>query len=211
MPDCSFYVVHCFVAFIFCCSNVHRCEESTSSPGVSNSIGEGIIEEDEDEEAEVESNKKRMKEDDQEVLSQLLFLFILCVCEYVRKYWKEILLLCRLKRKAFSPGEWSCQRQKNTGRVGSEACLLSFSPAPFQNCFCLQVRFLLVFPSHIKGIWIHSFHGMSLRPHWFGWIEIIDVFFWTILPLTAQFHPWLVPLYRSGQAWQRPHYWTDAR
>ncbi|TNM85047.1 hypothetical protein fugu_009225 [Takifugu bimaculatus] len=45
---------------------VKKCEESTSSPGVSNSIGEGIIEEDEDEEGEEESNKKRMKEDEQE-------------------------------------------------------------------------------------------------------------------------------------------------
>lgn len=34
---------------------------------MSNSIGEGILEEEEDEEAEEESNKKRMKEDDQEV------------------------------------------------------------------------------------------------------------------------------------------------
>lgn len=50
------------------CSDFYRCEESTSSPGVSNSI-EGIIEEEEDEEAEEESNKKRMKEDDQEVPS----------------------------------------------------------------------------------------------------------------------------------------------
>lgn len=50
-------------------SGVCRCEESTSSPGVSNSIGEGIIEEDEDDEGEEESNKKRMKEDEQEVLS----------------------------------------------------------------------------------------------------------------------------------------------
>ncbi|KAM9846232.1 LOW QUALITY PROTEIN: protein phosphatase methylesterase 1 [Aulostomus maculatus] len=50
---------------------VKKCEESSSSPGVSNSIGEGIIEEEEDEEAEEQSNKKRMKEDDQEVLSRL--------------------------------------------------------------------------------------------------------------------------------------------
>lgn len=50
------------------CSDINRCQESTSSPGVSNSISEGIIEEEEDEEAEEESNKKRMKEDDQEVL-----------------------------------------------------------------------------------------------------------------------------------------------
>lgn len=54
----------------------HRCEESTSSPGVSNSIGEGIIEEEEEEEVEEESNKKRMKEDDQEVLSPLFFVFL---------------------------------------------------------------------------------------------------------------------------------------
>lgn len=62
-------MIHQFASFLFYCSDVHRCEESTSSPGVSNSIGEGIIEEEEEEEAEEESNKKRMKEDDQEVLS----------------------------------------------------------------------------------------------------------------------------------------------
>lgn len=57
---------------------IPRCEESTSSLGVSNSIGEGIIEEDEDEEGEAESNKKRMKEDDQEVLSLLLWHSFVC-------------------------------------------------------------------------------------------------------------------------------------
>lgn len=61
---------------------IHRCEESTSSPAVSNSI-EGIIEEEEEEEAEEESNKKRMKEDDQEVLSVLvLVLSMYHVCVY---------------------------------------------------------------------------------------------------------------------------------
>lgn len=50
------------------CSNVHRCEETTSSPAVSKSI-EGIIEEEEEEDVVEESNKKKMKEDDQEVLS----------------------------------------------------------------------------------------------------------------------------------------------
>lgn len=61
-------VLHGFSCCIQGHCNAHRCEETTSSPGVSNSIGEGIIEEEEDEEAEEESNKKRMKEDDQEVL-----------------------------------------------------------------------------------------------------------------------------------------------
>lgn len=70
---CRFDVLHVNLL----CSDIHRCEESTSSPGVSNSIGEGIIEEEEDEEAEEESNKKRMKEDDQEVPSLLLFVFLL--------------------------------------------------------------------------------------------------------------------------------------
>lgn len=53
-------------------SGIYRCEETTSSPGVSNSIGEGIIEEEEDDEVEEESNKKRLKEDDQEVLFLLI-------------------------------------------------------------------------------------------------------------------------------------------
>lgn len=59
-------------------SDICRCEESPSSPGVSSSIGDGIIEEDEDE-GEEESNKKKMKEDDQEVLS-LPLVARLCVC-----------------------------------------------------------------------------------------------------------------------------------
>ncbi len=47
-----------------------RCEEPLSSPGVTKSIIEGIIEEEEEEEDEEEgeSNHKRKKEDDQEVL-----------------------------------------------------------------------------------------------------------------------------------------------
>lgn len=50
---------------------------------MSNSIGEGIIEEDEDEEGEEESNKKRMKEDEQEVLS-LTLVPQLCVLKHKR-------------------------------------------------------------------------------------------------------------------------------
>lgn len=82
---CSLYhgtssLVWFFPSFMYCmlicCVLTHRCEESTSSPGVSNSIGEGIIEEEEEEEVEEESNKKRMKEDDQEVLSPLFFVFL---------------------------------------------------------------------------------------------------------------------------------------
>lgn len=44
-----------------------RCDEPLSSPGVSKSISEGIIEEEEEEEEDGESNQKRKKEDDQEV------------------------------------------------------------------------------------------------------------------------------------------------
>lgn len=69
-------VINQFAHFISCFSVFYRCEESTSSSGVSNSI-EGIIEEDEEEEAEEESNKKRMKEDDQEVLSNSTFLLVI--------------------------------------------------------------------------------------------------------------------------------------
>ena len=47
-----------------------RCEEPLSSPGISKSITEGIIEEEEEEEEEEEgeTNHKRKKEDDQEVM-----------------------------------------------------------------------------------------------------------------------------------------------
>ncbi|XP_074529013.1 protein phosphatase methylesterase 1 isoform X1 [Halichoeres trimaculatus] len=78
---------------------VKKCEQSTSSPGVSNSIGEGIIEEEEDEEAEEESNKKRMKEDDQEVKS-LSFLCSIygCACEFV--YLKRSVCFLQIKKES---------------------------------------------------------------------------------------------------------------
>uniref|UniRef100_A0A3Q1HC55 Protein phosphatase methylesterase 1 n=1 Tax=Acanthochromis polyacanthus TaxID=80966 RepID=A0A3Q1HC55_9TELE len=66
---------------------VKKCEESTSSPGVSNSIGEGIIEEEEDEEAEEESNKKRMKEDDQEIKKESIFTWRVELSK-TEKYWE---------------------------------------------------------------------------------------------------------------------------
>ncbi|XP_062341986.1 protein phosphatase methylesterase 1 [Osmerus eperlanus] len=52
---------------------VKKCDEPLSSPGVSKSIGEGIIEEEEEEEEEEggESHHKRKKEDDQEVKESL--------------------------------------------------------------------------------------------------------------------------------------------
>ncbi|XP_022618323.1 protein phosphatase methylesterase 1 [Seriola dumerili] len=65
---------------------VKKCEESTSSPGVSNSIGEGIIEEEEDEEVEEESNKKRMKEDDQEMTKESIFTWRVQLSK-TEKYW----------------------------------------------------------------------------------------------------------------------------
>ncbi|KAI3373113.1 hypothetical protein L3Q82_006443 [Scortum barcoo] len=65
---------------------VKKCEESTSSPGVSNSI-EGIIEEEDDEEAEEESNKKRMKEDDQEIKKESIFTWRVELSK-TEKYWE---------------------------------------------------------------------------------------------------------------------------
>uniref|UniRef100_A0A8C4IKH9 Protein phosphatase methylesterase 1 n=1 Tax=Dicentrarchus labrax TaxID=13489 RepID=A0A8C4IKH9_DICLA len=65
---------------------VKKCEESTSSPGVSKSIGEGIIEEEEDEEGEEESNKKRMKEDDQEIKKESIFTWRVELSK-TEKYW----------------------------------------------------------------------------------------------------------------------------
>ncbi|CAK6953624.1 hypothetical protein INR49_015644 [Scomber scombrus] len=62
-----------------------RCEESTSSPAVSNSI-EGIIEEEEEEEVEEESNKKRMKEDDQEIKKESIFTWRVELSK-TEKYW----------------------------------------------------------------------------------------------------------------------------
>uniref|UniRef100_A0A8D0ARW4 Protein phosphatase methylesterase 1 n=1 Tax=Sander lucioperca TaxID=283035 RepID=A0A8D0ARW4_SANLU len=65
---------------------VKKCEESSSSPGVSNSI-EGVLEEEEDEEAEEESNKKRMKEDDQEIKKESIFTWRVDLSK-TEKYWE---------------------------------------------------------------------------------------------------------------------------
>ncbi|XP_061753733.1 protein phosphatase methylesterase 1 isoform X2 [Nerophis ophidion] len=66
---------------------VKKCEESSSSPGVSNSIGEALIEEEEDEEGEEESNKKRMKEDDQETKKESIFTWRVDLSK-TEKYWE---------------------------------------------------------------------------------------------------------------------------
>lgn len=86
-PSSAHQLLHGFA----CCgiyghSNTHRCEETSSSPGVSNSIGEGIIEEEEEEEAEEESNKKRMKEDDQEVY----FISLSLSCSIYVNLWVDL-------------------------------------------------------------------------------------------------------------------------
>lgn len=66
---------------------VKKCEESSSSPGMSRSIGEGIIEEDEEEEAAEESTKKRMKEDDPEVTKESVFTWRVELSK-TEKYWE---------------------------------------------------------------------------------------------------------------------------
>lgn len=161
------HIKHVFASFSHRCSDVHRCEETTSSPAVSNSIGEGIIEEEEDEEEE--SNKKRMKEDDQEVLVSLYpHLFHVTYSVHcvqwkgrVETYLKGLSCSCRWKRKASSPGEWNCRRQKSTWTAGSEACLPSFSPALYQNCFCWQVRSLILYCTHETNL--------DWKSHLFRW------------------------------------------
>ncbi|XP_072302512.1 protein phosphatase methylesterase 1 isoform X2 [Eucyclogobius newberryi] len=66
---------------------VKKCEETSSSPGVSRSIGEGIIEEDEEAEAAEESSKKRMKEDDPEVKKESVFTWRVDLSK-TEKYWE---------------------------------------------------------------------------------------------------------------------------
>lgn len=66
---------------------VKKCEETCSSPGVSRSIGEGIIEEDEEEEAAEESTKKRMKEDEPEVKKESVFTWRVELSK-TEKYWE---------------------------------------------------------------------------------------------------------------------------
>ncbi|XP_061660009.1 protein phosphatase methylesterase 1 isoform X2 [Syngnathoides biaculeatus] len=69
---------------------VHKCEESSKTPVVATSIGEGIIEEEEEEEDEAgeeESNKKRMKEDDQEPKKDGIFTWRVDLAK-TEKYWE---------------------------------------------------------------------------------------------------------------------------
>lgn len=66
---------------------VKKCEETSSSPGVSRSIGEGIIEEDEEDEAAEESTKKRMKEDDLEIKKESVFTWRVELSK-TEKYWE---------------------------------------------------------------------------------------------------------------------------
>ncbi|XP_077448429.1 protein phosphatase methylesterase 1 [Stigmatopora argus] len=71
---------------------VKKCEESTRSPAVSNSIGEGIIEEEEEEEedeegGQEESSKKKLKEDDQETKKESIFTWRVDLAK-TEKYWE---------------------------------------------------------------------------------------------------------------------------
>lgn len=67
---------------------VKKCEEPLSSPGVSKSISEGIIEEEEEEEDEGgESNHKRKKEDDQEIKKECLYTWRIELSK-TEKYWE---------------------------------------------------------------------------------------------------------------------------
>ncbi|XP_042566833.1 protein phosphatase methylesterase 1 [Cyprinus carpio] len=66
---------------------VKKCEEPLSSPGVSRSISEGIIEEEEEEEEGGESNHKRKKEDDQEMMKECLYTWRIELSK-TEKYWE---------------------------------------------------------------------------------------------------------------------------
>uniref|UniRef100_A0A8C5E5E8 Protein phosphatase methylesterase 1 n=1 Tax=Gouania willdenowi TaxID=441366 RepID=A0A8C5E5E8_GOUWI len=67
---------------------VKKCEEPSGSSRVSNTIGEGILEEEEEEEeVEEESNKKKMKEDDQEVKKESIFTWRVELSK-TEKYWE---------------------------------------------------------------------------------------------------------------------------
>uniref|UniRef100_A0A8C1BET2 Protein phosphatase methylesterase 1 n=1 Tax=Cyprinus carpio carpio TaxID=630221 RepID=A0A8C1BET2_CYPCA len=66
---------------------VKKCEEPLSSPGVSRSISEGIIEEEEEDEEGGESNHKRKKEDDQEIKKECLYTWRIELSK-TEKYWE---------------------------------------------------------------------------------------------------------------------------
>ncbi|KAK3555634.1 hypothetical protein QTP86_025638, partial [Hemibagrus guttatus] len=65
---------------------VKKCDEPLSSPGISKSISEGIIEEEEEEEEDSVSNLKRKKEDDQEVKKESLYTWRIELSK-TEKYW----------------------------------------------------------------------------------------------------------------------------
>lgn len=111
------------------CSNINRCQESTSSPGVSNSISEGIIEEEEDEEAEEESNKKRMKEDDQEVLFVSLLFQHLWFWELDKKAESVDFSSTVKKGKLLHLASWAVQDRKILGGLVQRS-FLAFSHLP---------------------------------------------------------------------------------
>ncbi|KAF4077408.1 hypothetical protein AMELA_G00207930 [Ameiurus melas] len=66
---------------------VKKCDEPLSSPGISKSISEGIIEEEEEEEEDERSNHKRKKEDDQEVKKESLYTWRIELSK-TEKYWE---------------------------------------------------------------------------------------------------------------------------
>ncbi|KAI2651337.1 Protein phosphatase methylesterase 1 [Labeo rohita] len=66
---------------------VKKCEEPLSSPGVSKSISEGIIEEEEEDEEGGECNHKRKKEDDQEIKKECLYTWRIELSK-TEKYWE---------------------------------------------------------------------------------------------------------------------------
>lgn len=167
----SCVVLHCMLS----CSDIHRCEESTSSPGVPHSIGEGIIEE--DEEVEEESNKKRMKEDDQEVLSFLhCCLFVTCMC-FVRGGKVP-------KKNFFHTGKKGKHLHLASGPVKDRKILgglVQRPVCPFSHLLCAKTasaRRLELTVSHSElifyyyffqiCIWTGSFDGISGQSDLFG-------------------------------------------
>ncbi|KAJ0061800.1 hypothetical protein NL108_012458, partial [Boleophthalmus pectinirostris] len=123
---------------------VKKCEETSSSPGVSRSIGEGIIEEDEEEEVAEESSKKRMKEDDPEVKKEGVFTWRVELSK-TEKYWEgwfrglsALFLTCSVPKLLLLAGVDRLDKDLTIGQMQGGSFTSSFTRKNHNhNCFSI--------------------------------------------------------------------------
>uniref|UniRef100_A0A9J8BZ76 Protein phosphatase methylesterase 1 n=1 Tax=Cyprinus carpio carpio TaxID=630221 RepID=A0A9J8BZ76_CYPCA len=121
---------------------VKKCEEPLSSPGVSRSISEGIIEEEEEDEEGGESNHKRKKEDDQEIKKECLYTWRIELSK-TEKYWEgwfkglsSLFLTCSVPKLLLLAGVDRLDKDLTIGQMQGKAFI-----------------FLLFIVQHITLLW----------------------------------------------------------